>query len=161
MHDCEGKRSFSGCNVQPVWTFGCHLCIFAQQTGILHCTSHTTVGTSAFMSEQRWFHPYLQDKMFIVDYSWSVGIQKYSTTFLLLRWGAESGRSPPKAGSSSKWLGPRSLPVCGAETLSMVLRWKWRNHNWLETRIISKILQAQLVDIYTQWFPPVQNEKEM
>ncbi|KAG7222870.1 hypothetical protein INR49_016008, partial [Caranx melampygus] len=35
------------------------------------------------------------------DHSWSVGIQKYSTTFLLLRGGAESGRSPPKAGRSS------------------------------------------------------------
>ncbi|KAG7239977.1 hypothetical protein INR49_028109 [Caranx melampygus] len=66
------------------------------------------------------------------DHSWSVGIQKYSTTFLLLRGGAESGRSPPKAGRSSNTLlcdcstaaaAPHSggpcqpqLPLCAADT---------------------------------------------
>lgn len=73
------------------------------------------------------------NKICIIHYSWSVGIQKYSTTFLLLRSGAESGRCPTKAGSSSKWLGPGSPPTYGAETLNMVLRKDELNHGLMFT----------------------------
>lgn len=94
------------------WRSGC---LFLQQPSRCPSVTHKELKISACRHDRA-------KQEFTADYSWSVGIQKYSTTFLPLRWGAESGRSPPKAGSSSKWLGPRSLPACGAETLNMVLR---------------------------------------
>lgn len=57
-------------------------------------------------------------------YSSSVGIQKYSTTFRLLRRGLKSEASPPMGNSSLNCGGAGSRDGLGAATLSKVLKKK-------------------------------------
>lgn len=61
------------------------------------------------------------ERLLITDYSWSVGIQKYSTTFLLFLKALLSGESAPIGDRSLKRAAPGSLPAVGAATLRRVL----------------------------------------